>query len=191
MAKEDFTKEMKTERLTAMANAFKNAGTLLAAIEAGVFTAISEGARDLNGIAGKTDLPEETVDRLLTVCKALDLVFRHVEIGVDHPQRLEDPLFQKMVKRRSRHHLHQITEHVRSQAVAPGAARLVRQGQPDKLLNHLFERGVRFLLQHAPDVFLNHLIYRVVFLEPIAETRCMCQQMPYRDLTLQVCQLEP
>jgi len=72
--KEDFTKEMKTERLTAMANAFKNAGTLLAAIESGIFTAISEGAGDVAGIAAKTDLPEETVDRLLTVCKTLDLV---------------------------------------------------------------------------------------------------------------------
>ena len=72
--KEDFTKEMKTERLTALANAFKNAGTLLAAIEAGVFTAISEGAGDLAQIAEKTDLPAETIDRLLTVCKTLDLV---------------------------------------------------------------------------------------------------------------------
>lgn len=72
--KEDFTKEMKTERLTEMANAFKNAGTLLAAIEAGIFTAISEGAGDVALIAEKTDLLEETVDRLLTVCKALDLV---------------------------------------------------------------------------------------------------------------------
>ena len=72
--KDDFTKEMKTERLTGMANAFKNAGTLLAAIESGVFTAISEGARDVAHIAERTDLPEETVDRLLTVCKALYLV---------------------------------------------------------------------------------------------------------------------
>lgn len=72
--KEDFTKELKTQRLTEMANAFKNAGTLLAAIESGIFTAISEGAEDLAHIAEKTDLPEETVDRLLTVCKALELV---------------------------------------------------------------------------------------------------------------------
>jgi len=72
--KEDFTSEMKTERLTGMANGFKNAGTLLAAIEFGIFTAIAEGATDVRQIADKTGLPEESIDRLLTVCKALDLV---------------------------------------------------------------------------------------------------------------------
>ncbi len=72
--KEDFTSGMKTERLTEMANAFKNAGTLLASIEFGIFTAIAEGAKDVSQIADKTGLPEESTDRLLTVCKALDLV---------------------------------------------------------------------------------------------------------------------
>ena len=71
---DDPTRGMKTERLTEMANAFKNAGTLLACIEFEIFTAIAEGATDVAKISGKTGLPEESVDRLLTACKALKLV---------------------------------------------------------------------------------------------------------------------
>ncbi len=72
--KKDRTSGMKTERLTGMANAFKNAGTILAGIELGLFTAISEGATNIEAISDKTGIPAESIDRLLTVCKALDLV---------------------------------------------------------------------------------------------------------------------
>lgn len=71
---DDPTRSMKTERLTGMANAFKNAGTLLAGIELGIFTAIAEGACNVAQISDKTGVPEESIDRLLTACKALDLV---------------------------------------------------------------------------------------------------------------------
>jgi len=71
---DDPTRGMKTERLTGMANAFKNSGTLLACVELGVFTAIAEGAGDVPQISGKTGVPEESIDRLLTVCKSLGLV---------------------------------------------------------------------------------------------------------------------
>jgi hypothetical protein len=70
----DPTQNFKTERLTDIAYGYKQTGTLLAAIELGVFTAISEGARTGQEIAAKVALPEESIDRLLTVCKALDLV---------------------------------------------------------------------------------------------------------------------
>lgn len=73
--REDYTSGMKTERLSGMAYAFKNAGTLLAGIELGIFTAISEGASNIEQISDKTGIPVESLDRLLTVCKALDLVY--------------------------------------------------------------------------------------------------------------------
>lgn len=72
--KEDHTIGMKTERLSGMAYAFKNAGAILAGIELGLFTAISEGATHIEQISDKTGIPAESIDRLLTVCKALDLV---------------------------------------------------------------------------------------------------------------------
>ncbi len=71
---DDRTRGMKSERLNEMAYAYKNAGALLAGIEFGLFTAISEGARNVEQISDKTGIPEESIDRLLTVCKALDLV---------------------------------------------------------------------------------------------------------------------
>jgi hypothetical protein len=71
---DDPTRNLKTERLNDMAYAYKQAGSLLAALELGLFTAISEGARTLPEIAARIKLPEESTDRLLTVCKALALV---------------------------------------------------------------------------------------------------------------------
>jgi hypothetical protein len=70
----DPTRNLKTERLNEMAHGYRKTGALLAAIEFGVFTAIAEGARTLPEIAERIGLPEESADRLLTVCKALELV---------------------------------------------------------------------------------------------------------------------
>jgi hypothetical protein len=70
----DPTRSLKTERLNDIAYSYKQAATLLAALEFELFTAISEGARTVPQIAAKIALPEESTDRLLTVCKALDLV---------------------------------------------------------------------------------------------------------------------
>lgn len=68
--------KLSTERLNNMAYAYKQTGCLLAAIELGIFDAVDAdgGKATLAGIAKHCDLPEETTDRLLTVCKALDLV---------------------------------------------------------------------------------------------------------------------
>lgn len=74
-SEKDYTVDMKTERLTEMANAFKKTGALLAAIEFEIFTAISEGAENAVQVSEKTGVPEESIDRLLTVCKVLDLVY--------------------------------------------------------------------------------------------------------------------
>jgi len=72
--KEDYASSMKTERLSVMAYSFKNAGSLLASIELGIFTAISEGASTVEQLSDKLSIPAESIDRLLSVCKALELV---------------------------------------------------------------------------------------------------------------------
>ena len=64
----------KTQRLTELASSYKGAGTLVGAIEVGLFTAISAGHDRVETIAAKLDLPVETVDRLIIACKSLDLV---------------------------------------------------------------------------------------------------------------------
>jgi hypothetical protein len=63
-----------TERLNELAFAFHNSAVLLAAIELGVFTAISEGAETTAAIAARAEIDPEAADRLLIVCKALGLV---------------------------------------------------------------------------------------------------------------------
>ena len=64
----------KTERLNELAFSFKNAGTLVGAIELGLFTAISEGNDDAEKLASALGLPLETTDRLIIACRSLDLV---------------------------------------------------------------------------------------------------------------------
>ena len=64
----------KTERLNELAFSFKNAGTLIGAIELGLFTAISEGSDDAEKLAVALSLPFETIDRLIIACKSLDLI---------------------------------------------------------------------------------------------------------------------
>jgi|TARA_Y100000310_G_scaffold335301_1_gene416948 hypothetical protein len=72
--KEDYASSMKTERLSVMAYGFKQTGALLAAIELGLFTAISEGAATIEQLSDSLSIPEESIDRLLSGCKALELV---------------------------------------------------------------------------------------------------------------------
>lgn len=64
----------KTERLNELAFAFQNSAALLAAIELGVFSAIAEGAATTAEIAKKAQIHPEAMDRLLIVCRALNLV---------------------------------------------------------------------------------------------------------------------
>ena len=74
MSDTDFTAGFKTERMTDIALAYKKSQTLNTAVELGLFTAISEGNDTLEKIANALGLDAEKVDRLLTVCKAIELV---------------------------------------------------------------------------------------------------------------------
>lgn len=62
------------ERLNEMAFGFKKTGALLAAIDLGLFTAVSQGAGTVDEIAAVIGIDPESADRLLIVCSALDLV---------------------------------------------------------------------------------------------------------------------
>jgi len=85
MTKQDFTVGMKTERLTDIALSFKKTCALLGAIELKVFSHIAEGARTAEELSVVMSIEAEKVDRLLTVCKAVDLIRevngRHVNMS--------------------------------------------------------------------------------------------------------------
>ncbi len=71
---EDFTRDMKTERMTDIALAFKQSGAILAAIELALFTHIARGAGTVDEIAAAIGIDAEKADRLLTACKSMRLV---------------------------------------------------------------------------------------------------------------------
>lgn len=85
MAKEDFTLGMKTERMTDIALAFKKTGTLLAAIDMELFSHIGGGAGTAEELGTLMGIEAEKVDRLLTACKAMNLLRevdgRHVNMS--------------------------------------------------------------------------------------------------------------
>ena len=85
MTKEDFTLGMKTERMTDIALAFKKTGTLLAAIEMELFTHIAGGAGTAEELGAAMGIEAEKADRLLTACKAMELLRevdgRHVNMS--------------------------------------------------------------------------------------------------------------
>lgn len=74
MTTDDFTTELKTERMTDLALAFKKSCTMLTGVDLGLFTAISNGADTLEQISEILSLEPERADRLLTVCKAVQLI---------------------------------------------------------------------------------------------------------------------
>lgn len=74
MGESDFTQGLKTERMTDIALAYKKSCTLLTAIELDIFSRISAGTNTLSGLAKELDLEPERVDRLLTVCKAIEVI---------------------------------------------------------------------------------------------------------------------
>ena len=74
MSENDFTAGLKTERLTDIGLAYKKTCTLLTGLDLGLFNAISGGADSLPTIATAIGLDEEKVDRLLTVCKSIELI---------------------------------------------------------------------------------------------------------------------
>jgi ubiquinone/menaquinone biosynthesis C-methylase UbiE len=69
-------KKLTTRRLNDMGLSFMHAGTLLAALELGLFDALSEGPQPLAEVARRMGLAEDRADKLVTACAALDLVKR-------------------------------------------------------------------------------------------------------------------
>ncbi len=77
MAHEEANNKLTTRRLNDMGLGFMNAGTLLAAVELGLFEVLSQGALALPEIARGLGLSEERADQLVTACAALELVTRN------------------------------------------------------------------------------------------------------------------
>ncbi len=67
-------KRLDTVRLQEMVQGFWRAGTLMAAVELGFFTAVSKGAATEGEIAVALDIPETNAERLMTACVALELL---------------------------------------------------------------------------------------------------------------------
>ncbi len=76
-APDDPTVGKNTERLNELAFSFKQSQALAAALEVGLFTAISNGAENTDAIARSCGIAVETADRLLIICKAMGLVLVH------------------------------------------------------------------------------------------------------------------
>ena len=71
---DDGTEGLKTQRLNELAFSFKKTGAMVLALELELFTLIDEGQRTVADIAARLDLDDEMVERLVTVCKAMDLI---------------------------------------------------------------------------------------------------------------------
>lgn len=71
---DDYTATLKTERLNELAFSFKKTGAMVLALELGLFTLIDQGRCTAAAIADELELDAEMIDRLLSVCKAMDLV---------------------------------------------------------------------------------------------------------------------
>ena len=65
------SKKLTTQNLTLMAFAFKQSGTLIAAIELDLFNRIDQGATTIPDLAKRLDLPPDSTDKLVTACTAL------------------------------------------------------------------------------------------------------------------------
>lgn len=69
--------KLTTQRLNEIAFAFRHSSTLVAAIDIGLFTAISEGSHEPAQAAEKLDLPVENAERLMIACASLDLLSKN------------------------------------------------------------------------------------------------------------------
>lgn len=67
-------KKLTTQNLTLMAFAFKQSGTLIAAIELDLFNRIDQGDTSIPDLAKSLDLPPDRTDKLVTACTALGLL---------------------------------------------------------------------------------------------------------------------
>lgn len=70
----DPTVGQKSERLNDLAFSFKKSQAMVAALECDLFTALSNGAGSAQEVADYCKIDVETADRLLIICKAMDLV---------------------------------------------------------------------------------------------------------------------
>lgn len=74
-----------TVRLQRLARAYREAATLMAAVELGVFTKVARGAGTLDDLARALDLTPENVERLVAACVALGLLERDGERVTNAP----------------------------------------------------------------------------------------------------------
>ena len=74
MAAPHETKRIGTERIQNIGFGFKHAGILMAAIELGLFTKVSEGAGTTEEIARACSISSLNAERLVVACAALDLL---------------------------------------------------------------------------------------------------------------------
>ena len=78
--KNEYAKRLSTKKLTNMAFAYKQSGTLVAALEMGLFFKISQGENTIKKAAESMNLPVAAVDKLMTACTALGLLKKNGEI---------------------------------------------------------------------------------------------------------------
>lgn len=71
---DDPTVGRNSERLNELAFSFKKSQAMVAALECGLFTALSKGASTPAEIGAYCRIDTESADRLLIICKAMDLV---------------------------------------------------------------------------------------------------------------------
>ena len=67
-------KKLTTRRINEMAFAFRHTGTLIAALELGLFTAVSKGASSPAKVAEETGMPIASAERLLIACRTMKLL---------------------------------------------------------------------------------------------------------------------
>ena len=77
--------KLRTQRINEMALAFKQSGTLKAALELGLFTRVSEGPAEPAGIAEKTGISTNSAERLMIACAALGLLEKEGSKYVNAP----------------------------------------------------------------------------------------------------------
>ena len=80
------TPRLSTKKLTDMAFAYKQSGTLIAALEQELFLKIDQGENTLEKAAKSMVLPVSTADKLMTACTALGLLKKKREIYSNSPE---------------------------------------------------------------------------------------------------------
>ena len=76
--------------------------------------------------------------------KALQLVLGHIVAGVDHAQRPQQVFVQIHIEGLTAENLDQVGHHVVGDAVAPGGAGLVGQGQLQQVVHKIRQRLVQY-----------------------------------------------